>query len=116
MKYTPLDIQRREFEKAFRGIDEGEVRSFLHEIAAEWGEILSLNRRLKEEILDLRERNRQFQEQERIFRETLLQAQRTKEDVDFSETVQKAEVAAAGVALRRVADEVAAYMGKAEER
>jgi hypothetical protein len=43
-------------------------------------------------------------------------AQRTKEDVDFSETVQKAEVAAAGVALRRVADEVVAYLGKVEER
>lgn len=81
MKFTPLDIQRREFEKAFRGIDEGEVRTFLHEIAAEWEEILGTNQRLKEEILDLRERNRQYQEQERIFRETLLQAQRTKEEL-----------------------------------
>jgi cell division initiation protein len=81
MKFTPLDIQRREFEKAFRGLDEGEVRGFLHEIAAEWEEILGANQRLREEILDLRERNRQYQEQDRIFRETLLQAQRTKEDL-----------------------------------
>jgi cell division initiation protein len=81
MKYTPLDIQRREFEKAFRGLDADEVRGFLHEIAAEWEEITAANNRLREEILDLRERNRQFQDQERIFRETLLQAQRTKEDV-----------------------------------
>ena len=29
MKFTPLDIQRREFEKAFRGLDEAEVRTFL---------------------------------------------------------------------------------------
>ena len=27
MKFTPLDIQRREFEKTFRGLDEGEVRA-----------------------------------------------------------------------------------------
>lgn len=81
MKFTPLDIQRREFEKTFRGLDEGEVRGFLHEIAAEWEEILGSNQRLREEILDLRERNRQYQDQDRIFRETLLQAQRTKEDL-----------------------------------
>ncbi len=81
MRFTPLDIQRREFEKAFRGLDEAEVRAFLHEVAAEWEELLGTDQRLREEVLDLRERNRQYQEQDRIFRETLLQAQRTKEDL-----------------------------------
>ena len=81
MKYTPLDIQRREFEKAFRGLEESEVRTFLHEIAGEWEELLAENQKLKEEILDSRERLRQYQDQDRIFRETLLQAQRTREDV-----------------------------------
>jgi len=81
MKYTPLDIQRREFEKVFRGIEESEVRTFLHEIAGEWEELLAENQKLKEEILDSRERLHQYQDQDRIFRETLLQAQRTREDV-----------------------------------
>ena len=81
MKYTPLDIQRREFEKAFRGLEESEVRTFLHEVASEWEEVLAENQKLKEEILDSRERLRQYQDQDRIFRETLLQAQRTREDV-----------------------------------
>jgi cell division initiation protein len=81
MKYTPLDIQRREFEKAFRGLEEAEVRTFLHEIAGEWEELLAENQKLKEEILDSRERLHQYQDQDRIFRETLLQAQRTREDV-----------------------------------
>jgi cell division initiation protein len=81
MKYTPLDIQRREFEKVFRGLEESEVRTFLHEIASEWEEVLAENQKLKEEILDSRERLRQYQDQDRIFRETLLQAQRTREDV-----------------------------------
>jgi cell division initiation protein len=81
MKYTPLDIQRREFEKVFRGLEESEVRTFLHEIAGEWEEVLAENQKLKEEILDNRERLRQYQDQDRIFRETLLQAQRTREDV-----------------------------------
>lgn len=81
MKYTPLDIQRREFDKAFRGLAESEVRAFLHEIAGEWEEVLAENQKLREEILDNRERLRQYQDQDRIFRETLLQAQRTREDV-----------------------------------
>ena len=81
MKYTPLDIQRREFEKVFRGLEESEVHTFLHEIAGEWEEVLAENQKLKEEILDSRERLRQYQDQDRIFRETLLQAQRTREDV-----------------------------------
>jgi cell division initiation protein len=81
MKYTPLDIQRREFEKVFRGLEESEVRTFLHEVAGEWEELLAENQKLKEELLDNRERLRQYQDQDRIFRETLLQAQRTREDV-----------------------------------
>ncbi len=81
MKFTPLDIQRREFEKGFRGLDENEVRGFLHEVAAEWEEVMHENTRFRDEILDLRERLQQYQDQDRIFRETLLHAQRTKEDL-----------------------------------
>ena len=81
MKFTPLDIQRREFEKTFRGLDEGEVRTFLHEIAGEWEELQLENQRMRSEILDIREHLRQYQDQDRIFRETLLHAQRTKEEI-----------------------------------
>jgi len=81
MKFTPLDIQRREFEKAFRGLDEGEVRTFLHEVAGEWEEVQVENQRLRTEILDLREHLRDYQEQDRIFRETLLTAPRTKDKI-----------------------------------
>ena len=81
MKFTPLDIQRREFDKSFRGLQEGEVRTFLHEVAGEWEEVLAENQRLRAEVLDLRERLREYQDQDRIFRETLLHAQRTKEEI-----------------------------------
>ena len=81
MKFTPLDIQRREFEKAFRGLNEGEVRTFLHEVAGEWEEVQGENQRLRTEIIDLREHLREYQDQDRIFRETLLHAQRTKEEI-----------------------------------
>ena len=81
MKFTPLDIQRREFERSFRGLNEGEVRTFLHEVAGEWEELQVENQRLRTEIMDLREHLRGYQDQDRIFRETLLNAQRTKEEI-----------------------------------
>jgi len=81
MKFTPLDIQRREFEKSFRGLNEAEVRAFLHEVAAEWEEIVHENQKFRDEIVDTRERLQQYQDQDRIFRETLLHAQKTKEDL-----------------------------------
>jgi cell division initiation protein len=81
MKFTPLDIQRREFEKSFRGLNEAEVRAFLHEVAAEWEEIFHENQKFRDEILDTRERLQQYQDQDRIFRETLLHAQKTKEEL-----------------------------------
>ena len=81
MKFTPLDIQRRDFERAFRGINEGEVRAFLHEVAGEWEELQQENQRMRTEIVDIREHLRQYQDQDRIFRETLLNAQRTKEEI-----------------------------------
>jgi cell division initiation protein len=81
MKFTPLDIQRREFEKAFRGLDETEVRAFLHEVAGEWEELLHENQKFRDEILDTRERLQQYQDQDRIFRETLLHVQKTREEL-----------------------------------
>jgi cell division initiation protein len=81
MKFTPLDIQRREFEKSFRGLDETEVRAFLHEIASEWEEMVHENQKFRDEIVDVRERLQQYQDQDRIFRETLLHAQKTKEEL-----------------------------------
>ncbi len=81
MKYTPRDIQRREFETAFRGFNVDEVREFLREVAAEWEELLSENQRLKNDLLDTRERVDQYAEQDRIFKETLMQAQKTREEM-----------------------------------
>ena len=82
MKFTPIDIRSREFtKKSFGGADESEIRGFLHEVSSEWEELLVENTKLKEELLEARERLRQYQDQDRIFRETLLQAQRTREDV-----------------------------------
>jgi cell division initiation protein len=81
MKYSPRDIQRREFETIFRGLNPDEVREFLREVASEWEEILQENQQLRNEAIDLRERVLQYQDQDRIFKETLMQAQKTREEM-----------------------------------
>ena len=81
MKYTPRDIQRRDFETAFRGFDPDEVREFLREVASEWEELLLENQQLRNEAIDLRDRVIQYQNQDRIFKETLMQAQKTSEEM-----------------------------------
>ncbi|MCL1893841.1 MAG: DivIVA domain-containing protein [Holophagaceae bacterium] len=80
MKYTPRDIQRREFEVTFRGLNSNEVHDFLREVASDWEDLLGENQQLRNEVMDLRERIVQYQDQDRIFKETLMQAQKTKEE------------------------------------
>jgi cell division initiation protein len=80
MKFTPRDIQRREFEISFRGLNTDEVYDFLREVASDWEDVLQENQQLRKEVLDLRERILQYQDQDRIFKETLMQAQKTKEE------------------------------------
>jgi len=81
MKYTPRDIQRREFETVFRGLNPDEVREFLREVASEWEELLQENQQLRNDAIDLRDRVTQYQNQDRIFKETLMQAQKTAEEM-----------------------------------
>ena len=58
------------------------MRTFLHEVAGEWEEVLAENQKLRDgDPRPARERLRQYQDQDRIFRETLLHAQRTKEEL-----------------------------------
>ena len=80
MKFTPRDIQRREFEVTFRGLNSEDVYGFLRDVASEWEDMLQENQQLRREALDLRERVLQYQDQDRIFKETLMQAQKTKEE------------------------------------
>ncbi|MCL1908384.1 MAG: DivIVA domain-containing protein [Holophagaceae bacterium] len=80
MKYTPRDIQRREFEVSFRGLNASEVRDFLREVASDWEDLLQENQQLRNETIDLRERIVEYQDQDRIFKETLMHVQKTKEE------------------------------------
>jgi cell division initiation protein len=86
MKYTPRDIQRREFETSFRGLNPDQVYEFLREVATDWEDMLQENLQLTNELMEHRNRSRQYHEQDRIFKETLMQAQKTRDEwMDIAE-------------------------------
>jgi len=76
MRITPLDIRKQEFKKSMRGFDSDEVYAFLNTVADEYEAALSDNKRLREHIVDLRERLKEFQSMETNLRNTLLTAEK----------------------------------------
>ena len=80
-RVTPLEIQKHEFSRKWKGIDPVEVESFLALIAEEMEEIARANSELETRVRHLQEENAEHRERERILKETLLAAQRASEDI-----------------------------------
>ncbi len=80
-RVTPLEIQKHEFSRKWKGIDPVEVESFLALIAEEMEEIARANAELETRVGHLQEENSEHRERERILKETLLAAQRASEDI-----------------------------------
>ncbi|MCK4539517.1 MAG: DivIVA domain-containing protein, partial [Candidatus Krumholzibacteria bacterium] len=76
MRITPLDIRKQEFKKTMRGLDSDEVYAFLNTVAEEYETVLSDNKRLRERIVELEERLKEFKSMETNLRNTLLTAER----------------------------------------
>jgi cell division initiation protein len=80
-RVTPLEIQKHEFSRKWKGIDPVEVESFLALIAEEMEELARANAALESKARHLEEENAEHRERERILKETLLAAQRASEDI-----------------------------------
>jgi cell division initiation protein len=80
-RLTPLEIQKHEFSRKWKGIDPVEVESFLALIAEEMEEVARANSELETRVRHLQEENAEHRERERILKETLLAAQRASEDI-----------------------------------
>ncbi|MFO7915637.1 MAG: DivIVA domain-containing protein [Candidatus Krumholzibacteriales bacterium] len=76
MRITPLDIRKQEFKRGMRGLDTDEVYAFLNTVAQEYENILNDNKQLREHIVDLRERLKEFKNMENNLRDTLLTAEK----------------------------------------
>jgi cell division initiation protein len=80
-RLTPLEIQKHEFTRKWKGFDPVEVESFLGIIAEEMEELARANSEFETRVRRLEEENEEHRERERILKETLLAAQRASEDI-----------------------------------
>jgi len=80
-RLTPLEIQKREFSRKWKGVDAVEVESFLAMVAEEMEELARTNAELDSRVRQLVEENEEHRERERILKATLLTAQRASEDI-----------------------------------
>lgn len=78
---TPLDIQNKEFEKAFRGYKEIQVDSFLDEVIADYEFVFKENLELKGKIDMLNEQIKSYSSMETTLQKTLVVAQNTADEV-----------------------------------
>ncbi|HEY7575943.1 MAG TPA: DivIVA domain-containing protein [Thermoanaerobaculia bacterium] len=80
-RLTPLEIQKHEFSRKWKGFDPVEVESLLALIAEDVEELTRTNNELTARVRTLETENLEHRERERILKETLMAAQRTSEDM-----------------------------------
>ena len=81
MKLTAMEIHHKEFHRSLRGYNEEEVDSFLDQVADEVDGLTKEIHDLKEKFDDATERVRGYQAMEATLNNTLLQAQRSAEEI-----------------------------------
>ncbi len=91
---TPVDIENKEFAKAFRGYDVYEVEEFMKTLVADYEKLYRENGELKEKNAMLSEAIGSYKGMEETMQNAILVAQRTAEDIkqnayERSETIVK---------------------------
>jgi cell division initiation protein len=80
-RLTPLEIQKREFSRRWKGLDPQEVHHFLVEAAEDMEGLARENADLETRMRALEQENEEHRERERILKQTLLSAQQASEDI-----------------------------------
>ncbi len=81
MGITPLDIQEKEFERAFRGYDMEDVDEFLDQIARDLETLLKENKELKEKVTELEGKNKNYHQMEETMQSAIIIAQKAADEV-----------------------------------
>ena len=77
LKITPLDIKKQVFKKVMRGFDPIEVETFLEMVSEEFESLIKEKNELSDDVLRLKTQLRDYQEVEKTFKESLMNAQQT---------------------------------------
>jgi cell division initiation protein len=80
-RLTPLEIQKHEFSRKWKGFDGVEVQTFLSDVAEDMEHLARENAELATRQRSLEQENDEHRERERILKQTLLSAQQASEDI-----------------------------------
>lgn len=81
MKISSIDIQRQKFRSVFRGFDPDEVKNFLLSIAEQMEDLIRQNDKFKQEIDHLKDTLSDYEERDKILKNTLVTAQKNSESL-----------------------------------
>jgi cell division initiation protein len=79
MKISSIDIQRQKFQVKLKGYDQEEVNNFLIVVAEQVEDLTRQNEQYRQEIDRLKELLSDFEERDKILKNTLVTAQKTSE-------------------------------------
>ncbi|MDI6799305.1 MAG: DivIVA domain-containing protein [Actinomycetota bacterium] len=79
----PKDIHQKEFKRSMRGYNEEEVDVFLDEVALAIERMIEERDELKTRLIELQDKIKSYERMENTIQETLLNAQKTAEDVQI---------------------------------
>ncbi len=88
---TPIEIRQQTFKKSLRGYDKEEVDAFLLALSQEWEQQLEYQRRLRDELDQIKTKYDTLKEVEDMLHKTLMQAERSSRDT-IENASQKAEL------------------------
>lgn len=78
---TPLDIQKKEFKRSFRGYNEEEVDGFLDQLLQSYESVYLENQSLKEKLEASEAAKARYQEMEKIIKDAVIMAQKNADDL-----------------------------------
>lgn len=81
MKISPIEIRKKDFEKAFRGYEKEEVDAFLQSLSQEWEKVLEENREQHRKIESLEKEVARMRDVEATLYKTLKTAEDTSSNI-----------------------------------
>ncbi|SFG56182.1 cell division initiation protein [Desulfotomaculum arcticum] len=78
---TPLDIQKKEFKRAFRGYNQDEVDQFLDQLVRDYELLYIENQSLKEKLEASETAKARYLEMEKIIKDAVIMAQKNADDL-----------------------------------
>lgn len=118
---TPIDIQKKEFSRKFRGYSDEEVDIFMDQNTQDYEKLFRENQDLKDQLEQVNKNVAHYQEIEEVLKNTMILAQKNAEDIrqntekEAQLLIDKARIEADRI-TRESEQEAAAILQEAERR